>query len=109
MAEKAACANTPADKIVQRYLRSRAGVELTKLADLLRVRSLSVLSRHFEQHGQVLQLGMAEEHTQSLADQAVADVVVPVAVRSERRLGVVRVQRAQAVEPDPPVEVLEQP
>ena len=51
---------------------------------------------------------MREEDSEPFPDQPVADVVVPVAVRAQRRLGIVGMQRAQAVEADPVVEVGEQ-
>jgi hypothetical protein len=51
---------------------------------------------------------MSEEDAELLAHQPVADVVVPVAVRPERRLRVVHVQAAQAVEPDALVELADQ-
>ena len=60
---------------------------------------------NLEQRGQALQLRVAEEDAELLADQAVADVLVPVAVRAERRLRVVHVQAAQAVEADLAVEL----
>src|SRR5215218_7289118 len=95
IAENAACATTPAERIVQRYLRScRAGVELTELADLVGIRPLAVLPGHFEHDRELLQLAMCEEGAEPIADQALPDVLVPVAVRSERRLGVVCVKRA---------------
>ena len=43
---------------------------------------------------------MGEEHAEALADLALEDVRVPVAVRAERRRAVVDVQRAQPVETD---------
>jgi len=83
-------------------------VELTKLADLVGVRAFAVGSRHFEHDGQALQLRMCEENPKPFADQPLPDVVVAVAIRSERRLGIVRVKCAEAVEPDAPVEVVEE-
>jgi len=49
---------------------------------------------------------MGEEDAELLAQQAVADVLVSVAVRAEWRLRVVHVQAAQPVEPNQPVDVL---
>ena len=46
-----------------------------------------------------------EELAELLAELALADVRVPVAIRAERRAGVVDVQRAQPVEPDRAVEL----
>src|SRR4051812_35301879 len=43
---------------------------------------------------------MRKEDAELLAEHTVADVVVAVAIRSERRLRVVHVERAQPVEPD---------
>ena len=57
---------------------------------------------------QALELRMREEDAELFADQALADVVVPVAVRPERRLRVVHVQRPQPVEADPLVDLAEQ-
>jgi hypothetical protein len=51
-----------------------------------------------------LQLRVCEEDPELLAHQPVADVVVAVAVRAERRLRVVHVEAAQAVEADRAVE-----
>src|SRR5919109_240256 len=75
IAENAACANTPAPRIVQRYLGSRARVEVTQLLDLFRVRSLAVLAGRLRHNGQVLELGMSEERSQSFAHQPFEDIV----------------------------------
>src|SRR5207247_8948202 len=69
-AENAAWASTPAARIVQRYLRARAGVELTELANLLGVRALAVPARHLEHDRKVLKLGMSKEHAETFSDQA---------------------------------------
>src|SRR5919199_2634484 len=104
-AEKLACATTPAPRIVHRYLTSRpAGVQLFQLPHLVGVRPLVVLARHLEQGGQSLELWMTQEDAELLADQALADVRVPVAVRAERGSRVVHVQGAEPVEPDPRVD-----
>ena len=50
---------------------------------------------------------MAEEDAEPLAQQALADVGVPVAIRPERRLCVVHVQHAEAVAADAAVERVE--
>src|SRR5437879_4864801 len=84
----------------------RARVERTKLPDLVGVRALAVGAGHLEDDGQTLQLRIREEDAQPFADQALADVVVAIAIRSERCFGVVRVQCTQSVEPDAPVEVV---
>src|SRR5215831_2894754 len=103
-----ACATTPAASTVQRYrLRGCAGVEVSQLLDLVRVRAVAVGSRDLQHGREVLHPGVREEHPQAVAHQPVADVVVAVAVRPEWRLRVVRVQRAQPVEPDALVNLLE--
>src|SRR5437763_15402216 len=108
-AEKLACATTPAPRMVQRYLTSRpAGVQLFQLPHLVRVRALVVLSGHLEQRRESLEPRVREEDAELFAEQALLDVRVPVAVRAERRRGVVHVQRAQPVEPDPAVEVVDE-
>ena len=61
-----------------------------------------------EQRGQALEGGMAEEDAEPLAELALEDVRVPVAVRPERRLRVVQVQAAQPVEADVAVELLDE-
>ena len=50
-----------------------------------------------------------EEGAEPLAELALEHVRVPVAVRAERRGRVVDVQRAQAVEPDPGVDLVQRP
>jgi hypothetical protein len=55
-----------------------------------------------------LKLRVPEEDAELLAHQAVADVLVAVAVRAERRLRVVHVQAAQALDADVPAELPEQ-
>jgi len=64
-----------------------------------------VLSRDLEDGGEVLQAWVREERAEPLAHQSVADVLVAVAVRAERRLRVVRVQCPEPVEADPVVEL----
>src|SRR5436309_14867079 len=81
--ELAACATTPAERMVQRYLRAGAGVEVTKLPELVGVRALAVLAGDLEHDREMLHVGMGEEDSESVADQAVADVVVTVAVGAE--------------------------
>ena len=80
-------------------------MELTQLPDLLCVRAVSVPAGHLEHDREVLQLRVGEEDTEPFAHDSVADVVMTVAVRSERRLGVVRVQRSQSVQADAIVHV----
>src|SRR5437588_1581498 len=105
VAAYAACAKTPADRTVQRYLGGGAGVEVTQLLDLLGVGSVTVLAGDLEHDRQVLQLRMREEDAEAFAHHALADVVVAVAVRAERRLRVVCMQRTEAIEADPLVDV----
>jgi hypothetical protein len=50
-----------------------------------------VLSRRLEHRGQALEARTAEEDAELLAEHALADVRVAVAVGAERRLGVVHV------------------
>jgi hypothetical protein len=50
-----------------------------------------VRSRNLEVGRKALHLRVREEHAEPFAHQALADVVVAVAVRAERRLRVVRV------------------
>jgi len=50
---------------------------------------------------------VSEEDAEPFAHEAGADVRVAVAVRAERRGGVVHVQAAQALEADPPVDLAE--
>src|SRR5919204_2370514 len=108
-ADAAACPTTPAPRIVQRYLLpDPASVELTQLPNLVGVRAFAVLSRDLEQHRKLLQPRVREERAEPFTHQPFADVLVSVPVRAERRLRVVRVQCAQAVEPDFLVQVVEQ-
>src|SRR5438132_4426130 len=109
MAENAACAKTPAERIAQRYLRACAVVELTQLPDLLGIRPGPVLAWHFEHHRKLLKLRVREKSPESLAHQTLEDVVVPVAVGAERHLRVVRMEDAQPLESDPARQVVEQP
>ena len=62
--------------------------------------AFSVDPRHLEVGAQVLQRRVGEEGAEALAELALEDVRVPVAVRAERRGAVVDVERAQPVEPD---------
>src|SRR5437764_358597 len=97
-AEKLACATTPAPRIVHRYLTSRpAGVQLFQLPHLVGVGAMAVRARHLEQRREALEPRVREEDAELLADQALADVRVPVAVRPERRGRVVHVEDAEPV------------
>ena len=83
-------------------------MELTKLADLVGVRAVSVGTGNLEQDGQFLESRLREEDSEPFSHQPGADVVVAVTVRAEWRLRVVRVQGAKAVEPDASVELGEE-
>jgi len=61
---------------------------------------VAVLPGNLEERRQLLQLWMCEEDPQVFAEHAVADVRVPVSVRGQRSLRVVRVQGAQPFEAD---------
>src|SRR5215203_431457 len=82
-------------------------MELLRLRDLVRVRPVPVRPRDLEYRGKSLQPRVAQEHRELLSEQAILHVGVPVAVRPERCGRVVYVQRTQAVEPDLPVELVE--
>jgi hypothetical protein len=82
-------------------------VKLPELAELGRIRPLAVLPRRLEDRGQPLELGMAEEDAQLVAELSLADVLVSIPVRSECILGVVHMERAEPVEPDSLVELEE--
>ena len=66
---------------------------------------MAVRTRDLEKRRQPLQLRVRKKDPELFAEQALADVVVPVAVRSERRLRVVDVQGAQPLEADPLVDL----
>src|SRR5512133_2199382 len=108
IAEFAAWATTPAEGIVQRYLRAGAAVELTKLANLLSVWPVAVRTGAIEHARESLELWLRQERAEPLAHQPFADVVVTIAVRAQRGLRVVCVEETQAVEADSLVELLEQ-
>ena len=84
-------------------------MKLPELAELGRIRPLAVLPRRLEDRGQPLELGMAEEDAQLVAELSLADVLVSIPVRSECILGVVHMERAEPVEPDSLVELEEDP
>jgi len=71
-------------------------------------RALLVRSGDLQHGGQSLEAGVAEEDTEPLGEQSLEDVRVPVAVRSKWRLRVVHVQRAQPVEADRGIELVQQ-
>src|SRR2546421_4583002 len=61
---------------------------------------MAVGAGNLEESRQLLQLRMREENAEPLTEQALADVVVPVAVRPERGLRVVHMQRPEPLEAD---------
>src|SRR5262245_3026806 len=75
----------------------------------MHVRSLAGLTVRLHYRRQLLEPWVAQEDRELVADQPFADVRVAVAVRAERRLRVVHVERPQPVEPDQPIEVVEEP
>src|SRR5205085_2526569 len=83
-------------------------VQPAHLLELVRVRAVVVRAWDLEERRQALELRMREEDAELAAEHALADVRVAVAVRAERIARVVDVQRTQAVEADPIVELLEQ-
>jgi len=83
-------------------------VQLLRLADLVFVGALLVGPGDLQHSGQSLESRVAEEDAEPLVEQSFEDVRVPVAVRSERRLRVVDVQRTQPVEADRGVDLVEQ-
>jgi hypothetical protein len=75
-------------------------VEVAELLDLVRVRSVAVGARDLEDRRQPLELRMCEEDAHLVADLALADVCMPVAVRAQRCRCVVHVQGSKPVEAD---------
>jgi hypothetical protein len=82
-------------------------VKLPELPNLIRIRSVTC-ARHLEDRRQLLDGGMGEERAEPLAELALADIRVPVAVRPQRGVGVVHVQRTEPVETDGVVEFAQQ-
>src|SRR5664280_1183850 len=83
-----------------------AAIELAQRRDLGGVRPVAVGARGLEQRRQIREGGMGEKDAELLAHHALADVFVPVAIGAERRLRVVDVQGAQAVEADQALELI---
>src|SRR5919197_736521 len=75
MAEFAAVARTPAERIAHRYLRRCAGVEVTELLDLLGVRTLTVLPGNLEEDGEVLQARVGVEDAQPVETDSLIHLV----------------------------------
>src|SRR5690242_16236470 len=71
---------------------------------------LRVVADLLEQRGQLLEARLGQERRQpGLAELAVRQVLVPVAVRAERHGGVVHVDAREAVEPEVGLEVVHHP
>ena len=60
-----------------------------------------------DDRGEALERGVREEGGEPVAEQSLAESGVAVPVGAERRRGVVDVQAAKAVEPDPPIELVQ--
>ena len=71
--------------------------------------TVAVRARNLHHRREPLQRRVREERAEALAQLALQHVRVAVAVGAERRLGVVHVQRAQAVDADPLAELADQP
>jgi hypothetical protein len=69
-------------------------VQVTQLLHFLGVGAVTVFARHLHHRRQILYRSVPEEDAEALAHHALTDVRVPVAVRAERRLRVIHVQRA---------------
>jgi hypothetical protein len=69
-------------------------MKLSQLRDLVRVRAVTVLAWNLENRGQALEARVGQEDPELVAEDALADVRVAVAVRAQLRLGVVHVQGA---------------
>jgi hypothetical protein len=82
-------------------------VELARGDDVLRARAVS-LRACLQDDGDVREQAVGEKHAEPLAHEAVRHGVVAVPVRPQRRLRVVHVQAAQAVEADEPVDVCQE-
>ncbi len=83
-------------------------MEVAEHRDVRRSGAVTVGSGRLEHGREPLEPRVGEEDSEPFAHQSFADVVVPVAVRAERRLRVVDVEGAQTVEPDPVVDLGEQ-
>jgi hypothetical protein len=75
-------------------------VQVLEALNLRCVRAVAVGPRRLENCGQALQPRVREEDAEPLAHEPGADVRMAIAVRAERRSGVVHVQAAQPVEAD---------
>src|SRR6185503_11529939 len=84
-------------------------VQVAELVDLPGVDAVPVGARHLEHRREALEGLVREEDAELVPDEALADVRVAVAVRAEPRQRVVHVQHAEPVEPDPVVDLLDEP
>ena len=66
---------------------------------------MPVLAGNLEQSRQALYVGMGEKRSEAFAHEAFADVRVAVAIRPERRLRIVYVDGAEAVQADAVVDL----
>jgi hypothetical protein len=82
-------------------------VEVAELRDLVGIRPVPVLAGDLEDGREALEAGVGQEHAELVGELALADVRVPVEVGAECRRGVVGVQRAEAVEADGRVDLVE--
>src|SRR3954454_17528129 len=85
-----------------------AGVQLTHLPDLLRIRALLVDARHLQVHREVLERRVGEEGAETLAHHPFEDIRVAVEVRSERGGAVVDMERPYAVDAEVVVDLLDE-
>ena len=81
-------------------------MQVPEALQLGRVRTVPVWPR-LEDRRQLLNGGVREERAETLAQLPFEDARVPIAVRAERRSGVVDVQAAQPVEADALVDLRE--
>ena len=106
-----AAAHADVTRFVRRLGRARGFVQRAWSSRSLRSSSSFgpvARARHLEVGAELLERRMGEERAEALADLALEDVRVAVAVRAERGRAVVHVQRAQAVEPDRLVDLVDQ-
>jgi len=82
-------------------------VEVAQLGDLVGIRPVPVLARDLEDGRETLEAWVGEEHPELIREHAFADVRVPVPVGAELRSGVVDVERAEAVEADGLLDLVE--
>jgi glutamyl-tRNA synthetase len=83
-------------------------MEVAQLRDLVHVGAVAG-ARHLEVGAQRLERRLGQEDTEALADLALEDVRVPIAVRAERGRAVVDVERAEAIEPDRLGDLIDEP